>query len=137
MSNNTSDLQRTKGTQTVMNRMNNGRLETLKNRLAPAAAELKVRQQVAFEILHQQVEIVKHSPTVQIAVSTAISGLIITGNLVSAASLAGAWFFSKPLTHAVASGVGLAGLADSRLAEALLRLQAEPEPVRIANLVRG
>ena len=52
-------------------------------------SQLKTRQQVAFEILHPQVEIAKRSPTVQIAVDAAISGLVLTGNLACTAGLAG------------------------------------------------
>lgn len=81
----------------------------------PTAVELRAREKLAFEILHPQVELVKRSPTAQIAVGTVISSLVLTGNLASAASLAGAWFFSKPLTHAVAGGVAGVGLIDAKL----------------------
>ncbi|MEI8376432.1 MAG: hypothetical protein WCJ35_26750 [Planctomycetota bacterium] len=105
-------------------------LVIVNNRFAPTAAELKARQQVAFSILHPQVEIVKRSPMAQFAVGTAISGLILSGNLASAAGLAGAWIFAKPLTHAVAGGVGAVGLIDSRMLAALERLQSmQAEPV--------
>ena len=66
----------------------------------------------------------KRSPTAQIAVGAAITGLVVSGNLASAAGLAGAWIFSKPLTHAVAGGVGAIGLVDAKLLAALQRIQA-------------
>ena len=109
---------------------------TVKNRLAPAAAELKLRQQFAFEILHPQVELVKRSPSMQIAVGAAISSLILSGNLASAAGLAGAWFCSKPLIHAVAGGVGAVGMVDAGLLAAIQRLrtiQAQPSQTSIAS----
>ena len=99
-------------------------VQSTKSRLAPVAAELRLRRQVAFSVLHPQVEIVKRSPTSQIAVGAAITCLALTGNLASAASLAGAWFFSKPLTRAVASGVGAIGLVDAKVLAALERIQA-------------
>ena len=99
-------------------------LVIVNNHFAPTAAELKGRQQVAFSVLHPQVEIVKRSPMAQIAVGAAVSGLVLTGNLASAAGLAGAWIFSKPLTHAVAGGVAGVGMLDCRMLAALERLQA-------------
>ena len=105
-------------------------LVIVNNRFAPTAAELKGRQQVAFSVLHPQVEIVKRSPMAQIAVGAAVSGLVLTGNLASAAGLAGAWFCSKPLTHAVAGSVAGIGLIDAKLLAALERLQSmQAEPV--------
>ena len=104
-------------------------LGTVKNHLAPAAAELKARQQFAFSILHPQVEIVKRSPTTQLTVGTAISGLVLSGNLGTAASLAGAWLCSKPLTYAVAGGVGAMGMADAKLLAAIQQLQTPPVEV--------
>ncbi len=98
-------------------------LGTLQNRLAPTAAELKARQRVAFSVLHPQVQTAKRLPPLQIAVAAAISGLVLSGNLASAAGLAAAWCFSKPLTQAVAGGVGAVGLVDARLLATLQRLQ--------------
>ncbi|MEI8376103.1 MAG: hypothetical protein WCJ35_25065 [Planctomycetota bacterium] len=99
-------------------------LTLVNNRFAPTAAELKARQQVAFSVLHPQVEIMKRSPMAQFAVGTAISGLVLSGNLASAAGLAGAWIFAKPLTHAVAGGVAGVGLIDAKLLAAIERLQS-------------
>ena len=103
---------------------------TVNNHFAPTASELKGRQQVAFSVLHPQVETVRRSPMAQIAVGAAVSGLVLTGNLASAAGLAGAWFCSKPLTHAVAGGVAGVGMLDCRMLAALERLQSmQAEPV--------
>ena len=96
----------------------------VKNRLAPTAAELKLRQQVAFEMLHPQVQAVKTSPTVQIVAGTVISGLFLAGQWGTAAVLAGAWFGAKPLTKVIAGGVGAIGLVDAKLLAALGRFQA-------------
>ena len=97
---------------------------TVNNHFAPTASELKGRQQVAFSVLHPQVETVRRSPMAQIAVGAAVSGLVLTGNLASAAGLAGAWIFAKPLTHAVAGGVGAVGFVDAKLHAAIRQLES-------------
>ena len=95
----------------------------------PIATELAARETLAFSILHPQVEIAKRSPTAKIVVGTAFSGLIVTGNLGTAASLAGAWLCSRSLTRAVAGGVGAVGMADAKLLAAIQQLQTPPVEV--------
>lgn len=90
----------------------------------PVTVELKARQQIAFSLLNPQVRIVKTSPTVQLAFGGAISALLLTGNITTAAILTGCWFGSRPLTHVAAAGVAVVGLVDSEIATAIERLQA-------------
>ena len=90
----------------------------------PIAIELQVREKLAFEILHPQVEVVKNSPTAQIVAGTIVTAAIITGNWGTAAAVAGCWLGSKPLTHLVAGGVGAIGMADARLLAAIQQPQA-------------
>ncbi len=65
----------------------------------------------------------KRSPTTQIDAGTVITASILTGHWGTAAAVAGCWLGSRPLTHAVASGVGAIGLADAKLVAAVERLQ--------------
>jgi hypothetical protein len=89
----------------------------------PIAEELKTRQQIAFWLLDPQVQIIKRSPTVQLAYGTIVSGLLLTGNFGSAAVLTALWCGSRPLTHVVAGGVAGVGFADSRLLARIEHLQ--------------
>ena len=68
-------------------------------------------------------QIVKRSPTAQITVGAIITTSILTGHWGTAAAVAGCWVGSRPLTHAVASGVGAIGLVDAKLVAAIERLQ--------------
>ena len=88
---------------------------------------LKSRHDTAFAVLHPQVEITKASPTVQIATSVGITGLIVTGNFVAAAATAGAWIGSKPLAHIVASGLACVGEVDAALRKATAGLDRATE----------
>ena len=90
----------------------------------PVAAELKDRQQVAFSVLHPQIQVVKRSPTAQVIVGTIITAAVVSGNWGTAAVVTGCWLGSKPLTHVAAAGVALVGLADSEIVTAIERLQA-------------
>lgn len=95
----------------------------------PISVELKARQHIAFTLLDPQVRIVKRSPTVQLAFGTAITGLLLVGNVTTAAILSGCWFGSRPLTHVAAAGVAGVGMVDRGIVDAIDRLQvlaAEP-----------
>jgi hypothetical protein len=87
----------------------------MKNRIVPTAVELHLRQRVAFDRLNPQVEAVKTSPTVQIAVVAAVTGLVLAGRWTTAAGLAIGWFASKPVTRVVAGGIAAVGMIDDRL----------------------
>lgn len=95
---------------------------TMKNHRV--TAELKAREEFVFSILNPQVETVKKSPTVQIALGSVVSGLLLTGHWGAAATLAATWFGSKPLTHVAASGVAGVGLIDAKLRAAIQQLEA-------------
>ena len=88
---------------------------------------LKTRHDTVFAVLHPQVELVKSSPTVQIATGVGIAGLIVTGNIAAAVTTAGAWIGSKPLTHIVAGGLACVGEIDATLLKAIARLDRASE----------
>ena len=90
----------------------------------PVTVELKTRQHIAFSLLDPQVQIAKRSPTVQLAFGSAMSILLLTGNITTAAILTSCWFGSRQLTHVAAAGVAGVGIIDSEIVAAIERLQA-------------
>jgi hypothetical protein len=100
-------------------------LGRVKNRLVPAAVELKLRRQVAFDRLHPEVDAVKSSPIVQIAFAAAITGLVLTGRWRMAAGVATVWLASRPITHVVAGGAGAVGMIDDLVRDGNGRLHED------------
>jgi len=92
----------------------------VKSRLTPTAVELSARQRIAFEVLHAQAQVVKGSPTIQLAFAASVAGLVATGRWGTAVALAGVWLGSKPIAHAIAGGVAAVGTLDNALATAVV-----------------
>ena len=98
-------------------------LGVVKDRVTAAAVQWKAQHDAAFNILHTDVELVKRSPSVQIAAGTIVGGLFITGHIAPAVALAGAWLGSRPLTHLVATGVACVGEVDAAMNSGITRRQ--------------
>jgi len=92
----------------------------VKSRLTPTAVELSARQRIAFDVLHAQAQVVKGSPTIQLAFAASVAGLVATGRWGTAAGLAGVWLGTKPISHAIAGGVAAVGTLDRALATAVV-----------------
>lgn len=102
----------------------------------PSGVGLKARHDVAFAVLHPQVEVAKRSPTAQIAVGTGVLGLVFTGHLGAAAGLLGAWIGSKPLTHVIAGGLACIGELDAALEKAVSKIPCPAPEVEVAEKPR-
>ena len=85
----------------------------------PLTAELAVRENQTFQVIHPPVEAAKRSLCMQVAVGSIVGGLVLGGNWSAAATIAGGWYGSKFVAHIAAGGAACVAALDTRLATAL------------------